>query len=109
MNDPAADRGGVHFYSGRSSAAVFCRLDISKQGENEDDDQECPESSDRIVAPTRAVRPRGHGADDQNDQNDKDDEPHFGLCLVDRGRAGASTTPKFPKRSRCYGHLSISK
>jgi hypothetical protein len=63
------------------SEAVFCRLDISKQGENEDDDEDCPESADRIVAPTRAVRPRRRRADDQNDQNDKDDKPHFDLCL----------------------------
>jgi hypothetical protein len=30
-------------------------------------------------------------------------------CWVGRGRAGAPTTPKFPKRSRCYGHLNISE
>jgi hypothetical protein len=54
---------------------------MSKQGENEDYDQQCPESAGRIVAPTRAVGPSRHCADEQNDENDQDNEPHFGLCL----------------------------
>ena len=62
-----------------------------------------PSSADRIVAPTRAVRPRRQGADDQNDQNDKDDKPHFGLCLgrpLARGRPNnAKIRETFPMRS----------
>jgi secondary thiamine-phosphate synthase enzyme len=56
-------------------------LDVSKQGQNEEDDEDRPESADGIVAPAGAVRPRGQGADDQNDQNDEYDKTHFGLCV----------------------------
>jgi secondary thiamine-phosphate synthase enzyme len=56
-------------------------LDISKQGQNEEDDEDRPESARRIVAPPGAVGPRGQGADNQNDQNDEYDKTHYGLCL----------------------------
>jgi hypothetical protein len=56
-------------------------LDVSKQGQDEEDDEDGPESPNRIVAPAGAVRPGGQGADDQNDQNDEYDKTHFGLCL----------------------------
>jgi hypothetical protein len=48
-------------------------LDISEQGEDEDNDEKCPKSSDWVVAPASAVRPRGQGAHNQNDENDQND------------------------------------
>jgi hypothetical protein len=104
MNDPAAIAAGSILFR-QVECSVFYWLDISKQGEDEDDDQDCPKSADRIVAPTRAVRPGGHGADDQNDQNDEDNEPHFGLCLgrpLARGRPNnAKIRETFPLLRSC--------
>jgi hypothetical protein len=48
-------------------------LDIPKQGEDEDNDEKCSKPSDWIVAPASTVRPRGQGADNQNDENDQND------------------------------------
>ena len=51
-------------------------LDVSKQGEDKDDNQDRPKSSGRIVTPTGAVRPSWKCADDQNDKNDENDKTH---------------------------------
>jgi hypothetical protein len=58
---------------GSAAAIPGAWLDIPKQGEDEDNDQKCPKSSDRIIAPASAVRPRGQGPDNQNDENDQND------------------------------------
>ena len=65
-----------------------------------------PSSADRIVAPTRAVGPSRHRADNQNDQNDEDNEPHFGLCL---GRPLARERPNNVKIRETFPILRPSE
>src|ERR1700722_4784478 len=77
--DPRRGRGGDHCSEGTKRSLSWA-LDVPQQSQNEHNDQERSQPSGRVVAPSSAVRPSGHGADDQNDQNDKYDKAHFGLC-----------------------------
>jgi hypothetical protein len=88
----SGDRGEGQFFLRLVDAPVAPARHIPLD-KTQDDDEKCPESFDRVVAPARAARPRGQGADDQNDENDK---PHFGLFLGRPLARGRRKNAKFP-------------
>jgi hypothetical protein len=78
-------------------------LNDAEQGEDKDDNKDCPKSPGRVVAPSRAIRPSGQRAEQQNNHDDEDDKTHFRLCLAQPMRWGAPTTLKSLKCSRAGG------